>query len=231
MRWVWLVIAILFVLQTSHATSKSVANIDHVILGVADLNQAMDTFEKLTGVRPAYGGKHPTGTHNALVSLGDKTYLEIIAVQPGSPAPSHLPDLSNMKALTPIGWAVTSSNPTNTRERLRLAGFGLRDWSPGSRVTPAGSALSWKTFTFDEPFEEAPFFIQWDTQSPHPATTSPTGCVLIQWVITGPNGEKLERLRSAFEVEFAIRYSESISFLLELNCPKGNIVFPVTSSN
>lgn len=57
--------------------------IDHIILGAPELESAMTAFEQQTGVRPLHGGLHPNlGTENALVSLGDDFYLEIIAPHP-----------------------------------------------------------------------------------------------------------------------------------------------------
>ena len=52
-------------------STASAAQIDHVILGIDDLDRGVKAFEAATGVKPVYGGKHPGGTHNALVSLGD----------------------------------------------------------------------------------------------------------------------------------------------------------------
>jgi hypothetical protein len=44
------------------------------------LEEAIAWFEEQAGVRPVVGGKHPTkGTKNALVNLGNKCYLELLA--------------------------------------------------------------------------------------------------------------------------------------------------------
>ncbi len=58
-------------------------HLDHILYAVPDLQKGIDDFEKLTGVRPVYGGKHLNlGTHNALVSLGEEVYFELIAPDP-----------------------------------------------------------------------------------------------------------------------------------------------------
>ena len=85
----------------------SAAQIDHVILGIDDLDRGVKAFEAASGVKPVYGGKHPGGTHNALVSLGDGIYLEILAVQKGVTVQGDSAGLKEMKTLTPIGWAVS----------------------------------------------------------------------------------------------------------------------------
>jgi hypothetical protein len=202
-----------------------VAQVDHILLGIDDLARGMEQFEKLTGVRPVQGGKHPRGTHNALVSLGDGTYLEFLAVQPDVAPPKEYEGLKQLHSLTPIGWAVSSKDSTQLRNRLTAAGMAVTESTAGSRTTPAGTTLSWQTFGLKEGFDEAPFFIVWSQQSAHPSTTSPTGCKLQQWRVAGPHLKNLEQLRSALDLRIDAAEASSTALRLSLQCPKGTVEF------
>jgi hypothetical protein len=210
-------------LPTAAATPP--AQIDHILLGIDDLDRGVQQFEESTGVKPIYGGKHPRGTHNALVSLGDGTYVEIIAVQKGSTAPDDYAGLAQLHKLTPIGWAVSSKDSGQLRSRLEAAGMAVTEATPGSRTTPAGKTLSWQTFGLKDNFEEAPFFIVWSAQTAHPSTTSPTGCKLQQWHIAGPHQKSLEHLRRTLELRVEGADAKSTSMRLALACPKGAVTF------
>lgn len=66
------------------------AVLDHLVVAAATLEQGEDYFEARLGVRPLRGGKHVAmGTHNSLLKLGEKTYLEVIAVDPEGVAPGR----------------------------------------------------------------------------------------------------------------------------------------------
>jgi hypothetical protein len=201
------------------------ARIDHIILGAADLDRATRAFELMTGVRPVYGGKHPSGTHNALVSLGSQTYLEIIAAQPGSPVPDWLPNLADPDDLTPVGFAVTADDGVALRRDLVAAGFMLTESRPGARTTPSGATLNWQTFRFAGDIKQMPFFILWTPETQHPSATSPSGCKLERFAIASPDSERLNRMRIALDLPVAVTDGSKLAMTLELTCPKGRVVF------
>jgi hypothetical protein len=207
------------------AAAPPVAQIDHILLGIDDLERGMQAFEQATGVKPVLGGKHPRGTHNALVSLGDGTYVEIIAIQKGVKPPEDFAGLAQLHRLTPIGWAVSAKDSAQLRSRLEAAGLAVTDPAPGSRITPAGKTLSWHTFNLKDNFEEAPFFIVWSPQTAHPSTTSPGGCKLQQWRIAGPHGRNLEQLRRTLDVGVEVADAKATVLRLSLTCPKGTTTF------
>ena len=57
--------------------------LDHTMFACADLKAGMVEIYSLTGVKPALGGAHPSvGTCNAMLSVDNHQYLEIIATDP-----------------------------------------------------------------------------------------------------------------------------------------------------
>jgi catechol 2,3-dioxygenase-like lactoylglutathione lyase family enzyme len=218
-------LALLALPVVAQELATPVARIDHVVVGVADLDAAIEAFERATGVRPVYGGKHPGGTHNALLSLGDGVYLEILALQPGVDVPEYA-GLRTLLRPTPMLWAVSGGDLEALRRPLVAASFKLSEPHAGSRVTPAGATLAWETFGIDgEGIAGAPFFIVWSADTPHPATTSPAGCTLAALTVITPALEPLERLRTALGLEFGLATGEPPALTLELACPAGKLVY------
>jgi hypothetical protein len=66
------------------------AAFDHLVIAAATLEQGEDHLESLLGVRPQRGGKHVAmGTHNSLLKLGERSFLEVIAIDPDGVAPAR----------------------------------------------------------------------------------------------------------------------------------------------
>lgn len=58
--------------------------IDHIILGCKEIDEGIQFIYQKTSVMPQKGGRHPQwGTQNALLSLGQNSYLEVMAPIPG----------------------------------------------------------------------------------------------------------------------------------------------------
>jgi|SoiMethySBSTD1v2_1073268.scaffolds.fasta_scaffold1562558_1 glyoxalase-like protein len=202
------------------------AHIDHILVGVPDLDATLAGLSTKLGVQPVYGGKHPRGTHNALLSLGAHTYLELIALQPGAKgADFGMADLDGLTAPVPIGWAVSSADAASLRGQLESAGFSLTESTPGSRTTPAGEVLQWHTFDLADDTPGAPFFINWSPGTRHPATTSPSGCTVEAFGITSPSAQKLRALISSLGLTAAASDGAELSFSLRLRCPAGPVEF------
>jgi hypothetical protein len=198
-------------------------HVDHILLGAADLERATELVYQKTGVRPVYGGKHPRGTHNALLSLGKATYLEIIAVQPGAKPPEGFAGLAQLEKPALIDWAVSGGDANALRESLEKAGFRLTPLVPGSRTTPAGATLHWQVFGFADAFPLAPFFITWSPDTPHPASTSPAGCTVKRFALAAPDTGALTKLKTALQLDIQVGAGKSPAFTLELDCPKGPV--------
>jgi glyoxalase-like protein len=139
-------------------------SMDHLVLGVPDLAQGIELVERRTGVRARFGGQHPgRGTHNALLSLGGRQYLEIIARDPDQKDASGLlfPALEGLSEPRFITWAVAVESVADVARRARAANIATVGPLDGSRALSDGSLLTWKTLRIDSPIEGVPFFIEW----------------------------------------------------------------------
>lgn len=164
---------------------------DHLILGCKDLDEGIEYMEKVCGYHAAIGGSHPgRGTRNALLKLGHKSYLEILAPDPSQPELKWHKDLATLDAPLLVGWAVAIKNIEQYATHLRGHGVACIGPNAGSRVTPAGQTLRWKTLVLEDDKQGIlPFYIEWAPDSAHPSSTAPGECVLDHWVRTGQLAE------------------------------------------
>jgi hypothetical protein len=197
--------------------------IDHLIVGTANLEEGIRQFTELSGAKPEIGGQHPgRGTQNALLSLGPRTYLELIA--PVSGPPAEMPFLSGLKQLSAIGWAIGTKDLDATKSRLEAAGFRVSAPRPGSRVRPDGQVLEWRTAGLEDvPGGLTPFLIEWGAKTAHPASTSPGGCSLAAMEISGPGLERLGKLVAELRLSATVRAGTAPNLTFELACPAGRV--------
>jgi catechol 2,3-dioxygenase-like lactoylglutathione lyase family enzyme len=174
--------------------------LDHILLGCNDLDQGIAFFEQRLGVRAAYGGVHPgRGTRNALLSLGERQYIEIIAPDPRQEniEPFAAKQWNLLKKLaTPsvIAWAAHIANMETFAKKLGESGVAFVGPWPGSRARPDGKVLNWKTLSLtDDRQGSLPFFIEWSAGSVHPSVDAPAGCRLERFAVAGPDPMELSK--------------------------------------
>jgi hypothetical protein len=186
--------------------------LDHILLGCSDLDQGIGFVEQHTGVGPMIGGVHPgRGTRDALLSLGEMHYLEIIAPDPAqsslaAQAPSMLYTLRHIAKPRIVTWAAHTSDIDEVAAKLRKAGVGFEGPNPGSRKRPDGHVLNWQTLNLNDNMNGMlPFFIQWGSGSIHPSIDAPSGCRLESFGATSPEPDKLAQLFQRLGIEVQVK--------------------------
>jgi hypothetical protein len=212
--------------MSAHADTDA-PSLDHILWATPDLDAGCALFAALSGVIPAIGGAHPgLGTRNALASLGDGLYLEIIAPDPAQSLSGNLgARIAAMREPGVIAFALRASNLAGLAEAARLAGAQAAEPAAMSRLTPTGETISWSILHFHHAaFEGAPHFaIDWGT-TPHPSTRTPTGCRLARLAVLRPDPAALQGLYGAMHCPVEVAAATRSGFLCELTTPRGRLV-------
>jgi hypothetical protein len=205
--------------------TADLSRIDHLVLGIDDLQRGIAELERQTGVRAVFGGAHPgRGTRNALMSLGDHHYLEIVAPNPEEAGNPEAAELGHLTTLTPVGWAVRSDDLGALQQSLRGRGAKTDEIRPGGRNLPDGSRLTWKTLSFAPPSSPLlPFFIEWGAGAAHPSATSPGGCRLTGFVLEDPAPDALRRSLRDAGLPIEVREGKEPRIRISLACPRGKV--------
>jgi Glyoxalase-like domain len=114
--------------------------IDHIVIVVNDLDQAATDYEQL-GFTVVSGGKHPVGSHNALISLADGSYIEIIAFYREALDHRWWDPLQKGERL--VDFCMQTDDLRGDTLKLRAAGVAINDPVPWSRTRPDGYELKW----------------------------------------------------------------------------------------
>jgi hypothetical protein len=197
--------------------------IDHLVFAAPELGDGIAAIERRLGVRAAMGGKHPGGTHNALLSLANGAYLEIIAPDPeyAGPAFPHR-WLDGLREPRLVGWAAKAPEIERRVADAAAAGHPIGSVSAASRQLPDGDVLHW-SFTYPPPVSGdgiAPFLIRWEP-GPHPSETSPSGCELLGLRGEHPEPERIQALLRAMAVELEVAEGPAPALIATIRCPNG----------
>jgi hypothetical protein len=200
-------------------------DVDHVVYAVPDLADGITTIGRLLGCEAVPGGRHENwGTRNALVSLGEACYLEIIGPDPEATSNEN-PVLFGIDALKKprlATWAAKGHDLEATIERASTVGVDLGAVLHGSRQLPDGSVLAWR---LTDPFAErldgcVPFFIDWG-DSPRPGATLPRACELLDLTIAHPDAARVESALSAVGAPMDVTAQAKVAITAKILTPDG----------
>ncbi|WP_376794640.1 VOC family protein [Thermogemmatispora sp.] len=138
--------------------------IDHVIIGVKDLERAAALFREQLGLTVSGGGRHPAaGTANRIIVIGD-TYLELITVvAPDEAQPSMLERLAKGEGYW--NFALSSDALEADCQRLQAQGVPVLGPTRGELRAADGRSRSWLRADIERSdlAQHYPFLIQHDS--------------------------------------------------------------------
>src|SRR5262249_46869163 len=201
------------------------SSLDHLLLGVNDLDRGIAWLEQRTGVRANFGGVHPgRGTRNALLSLGPQRYLEIIAPDPQQPGKGWYDKLSAMAEPRLFDWAIHTADIASLAKQAAAAGFAIDGPNDGSRARPDGKMLHWKSFSLrDDKGGLLPFFIEWGRDSLHPSEDAPKGCALKRFLVESPAAADLARQYKLLGIDVEVVRGAAPRLHATISSAKGEI--------
>jgi hypothetical protein len=205
--------------------SGIVSQVDHLVYGAPDLALGVAGIEELLGVRASAGGQHPgRGTHNALLALGARAYLEIVAPDPEQPPPASPRwfGLDQLDSPRLIAWAAHAEHLEALGADAAERGLALGPVAEGGRARPDGTRLSWR---FTDPTTRiadgiVPFFIDWGS-APHPARTAAVGATLLDLRGEHPDPARVRRMLDAVGVDLAVARAERPALIATIDSPRG----------
>lgn len=124
-----------------------IKGIDHVVVLVKDLDQAIKDYTAL-GFTVVPGGEHVDGaSHNALIAFADGTYIELFAFK--KEAPEHrwwkYTQQPGRGGEGLIDFAILPTHIFQDIKDTRDRGLDFRGPFPGGRQRPDGEHIRWQT--------------------------------------------------------------------------------------
>ena len=205
------------------------AALDHLVVAATTLADGIDYIAETCGVAPVAGGKHlAMGTHNALLSLDERTYLEIIAVDPEGAKPSRPRwfDLDNIALQAElverprlIHWVARATDigaaaarcplPLGTVHAMARGDYRWRITIPDDGSRPMRGVL--------------PTLIQWDVPQ-HPAERLPrSGISLLQLAASHFEPKPIRAALAALGLQeaLALTFDREVRLAAMLRTPRG----------
>lgn len=225
------------------------AQVDHLVVVAASLDQGVQWCEATLGITPGPGGQHPLmGTHNRLFNVASaafpRTYFEIIAIQPGvkptrKPGQHRWFDMDDAMLQSRVAsegpqllhFVASVLGVASAVKALATQGLDRGAVVPASRQTAAG-LLSWRITVRDDGqrlfYGTLPTLIQWGEAGEDPATaTHPlealpaSGVTLETLQARHPRPEQLQAAYAAIGLAGVDVSQGTPNLIATLNTPRG----------
>jgi Glyoxalase-like domain len=186
------------------------SRLDHIIVTCASLEAGVAHVRRALGVEMQKGGEHVRmGTHNCLLRLGEKLFLEVIAANPAAPPPGRprwfqLDEPESVRSPRLATWVARCDDiralAPASLGKIEAMSRGSFEWLitvPADGRLPLGGI--------------APTLIEWRS-SAHPADgLKDLGCSLDRFEGFHPRPEKVTAMLKSigFEGEFPVSKGEA----------------------
>ena len=183
-----------------------VSTLDHIVVTAPTLKSGVEWVRDKLDATPEYGGMHPRmGTHNCLLSLGNQTYLEVIAPDPNAPKPDRPRwfELDSLNRDSPARLAAWVARTTDIGTTVSASSERVGVIEPMSR-----GELDWLITVTDDGALAlggiAPILIQWQTLT-HPSTNMrDSDCRLLRLALRHPETGRVENLLRSIGLEGSV---------------------------
>jgi len=205
------------------------ATLDHLVVAAATLADGIEYFAEVTGAVAHPGGKHVAmGTHNALLRLGERIYLEIIAIDPAAAKPARarwfgLDNIALQAELAErprlVHWVARTADIGRAVARCPIALGAVHPMARGDyrwRITiPDDGKLPGKGVL--------PSLIQWDVAL-HPADALPRSGISIAGLAAAhPDPAEIRGVLATLDLGdvLPVTYDREARFAAMLRTPRG----------
>jgi len=205
--------------------------LDHLIVAATTLDAGVDWIRDRLGASPQPGGKHVAmGTHNALLRIGGRAYLEIIAIDPAAKAPLRPrwmdldePPLRATLAEGPalIAWAVRSRDIDNDVGRSAI--------DVGTIIPMQRDDWRWRLTVPDDGHRPGrglvPILIEWADRRHPTDNLPPSGVELVTMAGEHPEPAPIREalLRLGLSDTLKVTYGRAPRLAAMLRTPRGVI--------
>ncbi|KAL3942789.1 MAG: hypothetical protein SGBAC_003065 [Bacillariaceae sp.] len=202
--------------------------LDHIVLASPNMSEALDTFEKMSGVRPVIMGPlEGLGVQTARVGMDKGRYIEIIAPDDNSPGP-----LANEFRSLPAGRLIPYQYAVRATEISRLIEgyvYDVLGWDPDhicmTQTLPDGTPRQWDLLTMygHNIGGAAPIYVRYPDSSEHPTAALDPTITFKKFTVQADSDHRVHKLITdvgGIDIEYAQTPALEFSF----DTPKGGLV-------